>query len=550
MPITFIDIEKRKSWRIAIFFFILLCLYYLVAIAFVQGLFFVFPLFYIKSSSIFIWNEPHILIIIFVSCVFLTIIHFYFSGYNAVKSVMKNIGAISPDKNDGIHRRFINVLDEIKVVSGTTKDIQPMVIPSLSLNAMAVSDLKGESAIAITEGLLSRVSREQLEAILAHESYHILSGDCLEATIATSLFGLYAAMLDKLQSFGEDEKMEGSLHPAFLPFFILFKLSQLLSFFISREREYRADAAAVKMTRNPVALAEALYLISNNWKGSGVIGSGLEMLCVINPKESSIDESEGFWANLLSTHPPIKKRINILLNMAHLSLVELEKRILEKQNKDSQDKSEEIKYYALDTSNKWEGPFNVSELMDIPWLSPKTWIKKTASNTIERASEDDSLRFLFNERLKTINPQSITDISCPLCKQPLLKIPYERTYIYKCHYCKGCLVENDKISRIVARREERFDERLEALARAVQADNQRKMILRKTKGIIAEIPRVIKCPKCNNPMMRRFYSLVYLVEIDSCGLCNITWFDSDELEILQCIVENKIDGYKAIISQG
>jgi len=540
MPITFIDIEKQKTWRIGIFYFILLCLYYIVAIAFVQGIFFIFPIFFIKTGSIFIWDNPHTLLIIFIFCVFLSVIHFYFSSFNAVQNVMKNIEATIPDTNDGIHKRFINILNEIQIASGNVKKIQPMVIPSLSMNALAVSDLRGESAVAITEGLLSRLSRQQLEAVLAHESYHIISGDCLEATIATSLFGLYAAMLDKLQSFGEDEKREGGLHPAFIFFWILVKMSYLLNLLISREREYRADAASVRMTRNPVALAEALYLISNNWRGTGTISSGLEMLCVINPKESEIDESEGFWANLISTHPPIKKRIKTLLNMAHLSLSDMEKKINDKQEKAEDIETTENRYYVLDKSNQWQGPYTTSELKEISWISPGTWIKKFSSEDIERASEDDFLNYLFLEHLTSSHSKHISDIKCPLCKQPLLKIPYERTYIYRCHYCRGSLVDNDKIHRILARREQKFNERITALAKAVQLDNQKNLFYRKNNNTKLETRQLIRCPKCQNFMMKRFYSLAYLVEIDRCGICNVTWFESDELEILQCVIENKI----------
>jgi heat shock protein HtpX len=537
MPITFIDIERQKTYRIGFFFIFLLLLYYLVAVAFAQGLFFVFPILFLKADSIFIWNSPHILIIVFVFCVVFALLHSYLSGFNAVKTVLRNIEAIPPDTNDGIHKSFVNVINEIEIVNGCSGKIKPMVIPSLSLNAIAVSDLKGDSAIAITEGLLSRLSRQQLEAVVAHESYHILSGDCLEATVATGLFGLYASMLDKLQSFGEDEKREGGLHSAFLLFWILVKLSHLLNLFISREREYRADAAAVKMTRNPIALAEALYLISNNWKGAGFIGDGLEMLCMVNPKESEIEESEGFWANLLSTHPPIEKRIKILLSMAHLTISDLENRFNVEHEKDEKEIKAEDKYYILDKNQQWQGPFHISELKEIPWFSPMTWIKRTSSNEIERASEDDALKLFFETHILYKHDKYASDLRCPLCKEPLLKIPYERTYIFRCHYCKGSLVDNDKISRILARREERFDERIALLEKAVQEDNKRAMVLRKTKGIVSGNRRLLNCPKCQNPMMRRFYSLVYLVEIDRCGLCNVTWFDNDELEILQYITE-------------
>ena len=50
----------------------------------------------------------------------------------------------------------------------------------------------------------------------------------------------------------------------------------------------------------------------------------------------------------------------------------------------------------------------------------------------------------------------------------------------------------------------------------------------------------LSCPKCKNPMLRTFFSAAYAVEIDRCSLCGITWFDQDELEMLQCLIENRI----------
>ena len=121
-------------------------------------------------------------------------------------------------------------------------------------------------------GLLSRLTRPQLEAVVAHEAYHVLSGDCIEATVATSLFGMYASAIEKFQSFSEGRAF---FSPAFILAWLLLKLSYILNMFISREREYRADAAAVRITRNPLALAEALHLLSRNWRGIGFIGAAL-----------------------------------------------------------------------------------------------------------------------------------------------------------------------------------------------------------------------------------------------------------------------------------
>jgi len=124
-----------------------------------------------------------------------------------------------------------------------------------------------------------------------------------------------------------------------------------------------------------------------------------------------------------------------------------------------------------------------------------------------------------------------------ILSQKLLR-EFER--VYKCKNCRGTLVENDKIPRIIARREAPCTDRIKSLAKAVVTDNQRKLTINKLRGADARSRSVMSCPKCRNIMFRKFYSLAYLIEIDQCNICGITWFDIDELEMLQCIIENKI----------
>jgi heat shock protein HtpX len=539
MPITFIDIEKQKTSRITLLFFFLLCLYVLVTIALFQGLLFFFPVFILKEGSLFFWSDPLYLLIIIGFSLLMASLHFYFSTHGAVQSIMKNIGAVSPDPDDGIHKRLMNIVNEIHVVTGDKRRMQCLVIPSLSMNAVAAADLKGDAAIAITEGLLSRLTRPQLEAVIAHEAYHILSNDCVEATVATSLFGAYAAMLDQMAKLGEEEDRGGGIHPAFFLFWILVKLSHMVAMLISREREYRADAASVRMTRNPVALAEALHTISRNWTGSGFIGSGLEMLCIKNPQGSELDEYEGFLANLFTTHPPIRKRIEILLRMAHLTIAELYAREIKETVDGGADISIPPVYYALDPKQHWQGPFALQDLAALSWFSPRSWISRGSEHEIERASENSAVNAVFTYRSDHAGG-ILAQFKCPYCKQSLHKIPYERTNVYECHFCKGILTESIKIPRIVVRREIKCAERIAMLAAAVMTDNQKKLTIKKLKKEKGTLNSLIPCPGCKSPMMRTFYSLAYLIEIDRCTYCNLTWFDMDELEMLQCVIENKM----------
>ena len=537
MPLTFIDIEKRKSWRISVLFIILVILYFFITITLFQGYFLVSA---VLSNAPYSWygENPWNLFFIVVFALMIAAIHFLVSGYGAVRLVMNNLGALPPDPGDGIHNRLVNIMQEIKIASGTQRTIKCLVIPTLSMNALAITDLKGESVIAITEGLLSRLTRPQLEAVLAHETYHILSGDCLETTVATSLFGMYASAIEKIEKLS-DEEFAG-IHPAFFLFWILMQLSYLLSFFISREREYRADAASLRMTRNPLAMAESLYVISHNWTGSGIISSGLEMLCLVSPKIRSFDELDGWLANLLSTHPPMKKRINILLRMARSNLTELRSKA-EMSKRSSQDTVREHKelFYALDRKGQWQGPYSLQSLAMLPWLTPRIWIASSVSQVIMRASEHPQIKSVLMDGSKQLM-EIASEFTCPSCTHPLFSKQYEKTTILQCRFCGGVLVENRKIPRIIARRETPCADRVKSLARAVIHDNQRMIAVKKLLGRDRRTTPGLNCTQCGNPMHRTFYSLAYLIEIDRCNLCKFTWFDLDELEMLQCLIENRI----------
>jgi heat shock protein HtpX len=536
MPLTVIDIERRKRWRIGLLYTVLLSLYLFTALA-LYGLIFlvVLPFRYAGESS---GSSPYMpLVVIILGALAIASIHFWISASTVLGSVVRTLKAGKPDREDVVHQRLLNVMQEVRLFTNIQK-MECLVIPSLSFNALAATDLKGNAVIAVTEGLISRLSRPQLEAVIAHEVYHVISGDCLETTIATSLFGVYASLMDQLRSWSEDDR-ETLYQPNFFAFFALLNLSNLLSMFISREREYRADAAAVRMTRNPIALAEALHLISRNWNGGGMISSGLEMLCITSPVDSR-DESEGWLADLLSTHPPMEKRIRTILRYAHRTYDDFAA---------IQDRTDEAaesgmgsggSYYALDNKRQWQGPFSLVQLAAVPWLTPRTWLSGADGRPAFRAADSEFISGALSLRMG-----SPSGYMCPNCSQPLQKTEYEGTQVHQCVSCGGTLVDNDKIPRIIARREKICSGRVKALAGAVLRDNQRAMTISKVTGRDIRKKSGNRCQKCGNVMFRTFYSGAYLIEIDRCNICRITWFDIDELEMLQCLIENKITGILA-----
>jgi heat shock protein HtpX len=526
MPLTFIDIEKQKNWRIWLFFLFLILIYLVLAALFAAA--------FLPFSW---YAAPRFWVFAGLLALLVAGIHFWFSAYDTVHTVMRGLDAQPPDPQDDIHTMLMNIMQEIHVVTGKQRKMLCMVIPSFSLNALAVADLKGEAAIGITEGLLSRLTRPQLEAVIAHEAHHVLSGDCLETTVAASLFGTYSSAMEKL---ADTTGGRSFASPAFLLTWILLQLSYLLNMFISREREYRADAASVRMTRNPIALAETLHLLSRSWRGAGFIGSGFEMLCIVNPQATALDETEGFWADLLSTHPPLNKRMDILLKMALTNIAELDARTTKTDAMSLQDSSVPL-HYAMSPRQQWQGPFTMAELAALPWLSPLTWITKGKDHPVERASKEPAINAIFISRLSE-QERPLSNFSCPSCRQPLIRETYEGTQIYQCRFCAGTLVDSAKIPRIVARtgRVRPCSHRINSLARAVVKENLLRPLAQKRREEGKDLIPLLSCPKCGNPMSRGVYSQAHLIEVDRCSFCGLTWFDQDELEMLQCLIENRI----------
>jgi Zn-finger nucleic acid-binding protein len=123
---------------------------------------------------------------------------------------------------------------------------------------------------------------------------------------------------------------------------------------------------------------------------------------------------------------------------------------------------------------------------------------------------------------------------CPVCRQWLVIQEYEGLIVLNCAFCRGVLVENDKLPRIFTRREQPFTESVQRTAELLRQDLSRR---RKGFNIIIPTLHPFPCPRCGKPLTRKFFSYAYHVEVDECRACKVTWFDQDELEILQYLIE-------------
>jgi heat shock protein HtpX len=548
-PKTFWDIEKEKTWRIYILFGILIIFYFcpvFVMWSLIKIILDIRYSLYETGSSFQLFGSD--ILFILITAGLAAGIHWYYSNKKVVSKALRLLGAKSPDKRDKYHYMFQNIVDEIETAAGGFK-VERFILPTGAMNAFALADLSGRRVLGITEGLLSRLNREELQAVVAHEMSHIVSNDCLQTTITCSLFNIYSEALvhfnralnrhepysppPEVRPFQQNIMSVGLLTiPAFFLLFITDFFGQLLNMFISREKEYRADASAVKLTRDPLSLASALYKIGTHWRGAGYSGERIAAIFILNPRSRSLDENEGFIATLFSTHPPLLKRLRIILDLAHTDLAEVVRHIADNRTIKTEDEVVKpgIRFRARN-KKQWQGPFTILQLQSLDWLEPGTELSLSGHEDILRADEIPALSFFFQKRDE---PMWKMKRLCPDCRKWLIVQSYEGLYLWRCAFCNGLLAEGNKLPRIFVRREKGFTERVQRLAKVLSAEAKQK---RPRFNVLLKIPHSRRCPKCGKDMVHKFYSYAFNVEIDECLHCNLIWFDQDELEILQCLIE-------------
>jgi heat shock protein HtpX len=181
-------------------------------------------------------------------------------------------------------------------------------IPSQQPNAFATGRSPQHSAVAVTEGLVALMPREQVRGVLAHELAHIRNRDVLVTTIAAMIGAAIAAIANFLQFqwlFGgdDDESPLGAVG-SIVAIIVAPVAAMMLQFAISRQREFLADATAAELLGEGRPLADAL----------GTLERGVQALPMpVNPATASLYIANPLSgrgvSSLFSTHPPIPVRI-------------------------------------------------------------------------------------------------------------------------------------------------------------------------------------------------------------------------------------------------
>lgn len=234
---------------------------------------------------------------------------------------------------------FVNVSEEMAIAAGLPRP-RLWVVPDVDPNALATGRGPESASIAVTEGLLGICSRDELQAVIAHEMAHVKNYDVRLMTLLAGLVGAVVLMGDGMlrlilhgsrgrgggRGSGGDRK--GNLGPLLVLVLVLWMvswllaplISRVLALGVSRKREYLADAMAAQFTRNPMALAAALEKIEHAASPTHSIKSGAAHLCIADPLGRRVSSKEGWLADLLGTHPPMAMRISKLRAMGYREL--------------------------------------------------------------------------------------------------------------------------------------------------------------------------------------------------------------------------------------
>jgi heat shock protein HtpX len=183
------------------------------------------------------------------------------------------------------------------------------VIPTESPNAFATGRNPNHASVAVTHGILALLTDEELEGVLAHELGHVRNRDILTSSIAATLAGAITILARMAFWFGGGgERRNGGIGAIFM--LLLAPLAaMLIQLWVSRTREYEADASGALLTGNPYALASALEKISGVSRQVPLLASpNSAHLFIVAPLLSGQT-----FASLFSTHPPIQKRIERLI---------------------------------------------------------------------------------------------------------------------------------------------------------------------------------------------------------------------------------------------
>ncbi len=260
-------------------------------------------------------NEPLLLPIAVGFSVFMSFFSYYFS--DKIVLAMSKAKEIKRLDDPELYR----TVENLSIAAGLPTP-KVYLIDDTAPNAFATGRDPKHAVVAITTGLRSKLTKQELEGVMAHELSHIGNYDIRLTTIIVVLVGVVTLLADWMlrMSFYGKKRENGSGWIAIVGI-VLALLSPLaatlIQLAISRKREYLADASGALLTRYPKGLADALKKIAADHEPLEVANKATAHMYFINPLKEHLDNKDqiSWFANMFQTHPPIQERISRLEKM-------------------------------------------------------------------------------------------------------------------------------------------------------------------------------------------------------------------------------------------
>lgn len=254
----------------------------------------------------YIYKDPWIAVSTVIAATAYAVIQYFFSANLSVAMT----GATEISKKD--NPRLYNIVENLSITTGLPMP-KVYVINDPAPNAFATGRDPKHSIVAATTGLMDVMDDKELTAVMAHEMSHVKNYDIRVSAIVFGLacvIGLVSDVAFRMMFYGDRRRNEEGSPVGYVLLIIAALLSPLVAAIaqmaVSREREYLADASAVNITRYPDGMIAALKKLQSHSQPMKNQNIAAESMYINDPLR------KGFFNNLLSSHPPIEKRIERL----------------------------------------------------------------------------------------------------------------------------------------------------------------------------------------------------------------------------------------------
>ncbi len=264
------------------------------------------------------YNSQAILIGAFIFSVIMNFVSYWFSD----KIVLSISGAHEASKEQ--YYDLYTLVENLSISTGLPMP-KIYVIEDQSPNAFATGRNEKHAVVAFTTGILEILNKVELEGVIAHELAHIKNKDILLQSVIVVLVGFITLLSDmfvRSTFFGgnndRDNKVGGVIAVIGIVLLIISPIiAMLIQLAVSRKREFLADATGALMTRYPEGLASALQKISSYARPMERANHATAHLFISDPYKEQDEEGHekiSFFHKIFLTHPPVKERVDALLN--------------------------------------------------------------------------------------------------------------------------------------------------------------------------------------------------------------------------------------------